>query len=69
MNYFPIVLLNFKVLKAEIVKVTSVTWRLFVIFIVQVQSSEKLLLCGFIQSLELIIVFEHEINASVKSCF
>lgn len=41
------------------------------IFIVQVQSSEKLLLCGFIQLSELIIVFEHEIilNANVKSCF
>lgn len=71
MNYFPIVFLNFKVLTAEIVKVTSVTWRLFVIFIVQVQSSEKLLLCGFFQLFELILVFEHQIilNGSVKSCF
>lgn len=62
---------NFKVLAVKIVKVTSVTWRLFVIFIVQVQSSEKLLLYRFIQLFELIIVFENEIilNASVKSYF
>lgn len=62
---------NFKVLTTKIVKMTYVTWRLFVIFIVQAQSSEKMLLYEFIQLFEVVIVFECEIilNADAKSCF
>lgn len=51
--------------------VTKIIKITFVIFIVQVQSGEKLLLYGYIQMFQLIIIFKSEVilSANVKNCF